>query len=198
MPTRQLTTKGAATRQRIIEGAAGLLRQSGAGASLDEIRAATSTSKSQLFHYFPDGREQLLLSVAAHEADQVLADQQPHLDDLTSWDSWHAWRDTVLDHYRRQGRHCPLSVLIGQLGRDSDGARAVQADLLDRWQRALAAGVRQMQEQGLMTRDLDAERAGDALLAGVQGGALALIVTGRTGPLESVLALMLDQLRVRP
>ena len=194
----QLTSKGAATRQRIIEGAAVLMRQSGPDASLDDIRGATSTSKSQLFHYFPQGREQLLLAVAAHEADQVLADQRPHLDDLTSWQSWHAWRNTVVARYRRQGRHCPLSVLIGQISRDNAGALAVQADLMERWQRALADGVRHMQERELMTRGIDAERAADALLAAVQGGALVLIVTGRSSSLESALDLTLDQLRVRP
>jgi AcrR family transcriptional regulator len=193
-----LTIKGAATRQRIIEGAAVLMRQSGAGVSLDEIRAATKTSKSQLFHYFPAGREQLVLAVASHEADQILADQQPHLDDLASWRSWHAWRNTVVARYRRQGAHCPLRVLLGQVSPDDEGARAVQVALMDRWQGKLAAGVRQMQDAGLMTRGLSADRAADALLAAVQGGALVLIVTGRSSSLEAALDLTLDQLRVQP
>jgi AcrR family transcriptional regulator len=193
-----LTIKGAATRQRIIEGAAVLMRQSGAGVSLDGIRAATRTSKSQLFHYFPDGREQLVLAVAAHEAEQILADQQPYLDELTSWQSWHAWRNTVVAHYRRQGRHCPLRVLLGELAPDDEGARAVQVELMDRWQAKLAAGVRHMQDHELMTRGLAADRAADALLAAVQGGALVLIVTGRSGSLEAALDLTLDQLRVQP
>ncbi|HEX3750117.1 MAG TPA: TetR/AcrR family transcriptional regulator, partial [Streptosporangiaceae bacterium] len=60
-----LTSKGTATRQRIVAGAAALVRDLGpANVSLDDIRAATSTSKSQLFHYFPDGKSDLLLAVA--------------------------------------------------------------------------------------------------------------------------------------
>ncbi|HEX4658285.1 MAG TPA: helix-turn-helix domain-containing protein, partial [Streptosporangiaceae bacterium] len=59
---RVLTSKGAATMQRIVAGAAALIRDRGvANVSLDDIRAATSTSKSQLFHYFPDGKSDLLL-----------------------------------------------------------------------------------------------------------------------------------------
>jgi AcrR family transcriptional regulator len=193
-----LTSKGAATRQRIIEGAAVLMRQSGGGVSLDEIRAATDTSKSQLFHYFPAGREQLVLAVAAHEADAILADQQPYLDDLTSWRSWYAWRNAVVARYRRQGRHCPLRVLLGRLSPDDEGARAVQVSLMDRWQGKLAAGVRHMQDHELMTRGLSADRAADALLAAVQGGALVLITTGRSSSLEAALDLTLDQLRGRP
>ena len=102
--------EGTATRQRIIEGAAAEIRERGvAVATLDDIRARTQTSKSQLFHYFPDGKEQLLLAVAEHEAQTVLDDQQPHLGALTSWAAWQRWRDAVVDRYRRQGQHCPLA-----------------------------------------------------------------------------------------
>ena len=47
----KLTPKGAATRARIVETAADLVLARGfGGTSLDDIRAGTSTSKSQLFH----------------------------------------------------------------------------------------------------------------------------------------------------
>src|SRR6266536_2612246 len=98
-----LTRKGLATRQRIVAGAAELFRGRGvAGTSLDDVCEATSTSKSQLFHYFPDGRTQLLAAVAQHEADRVLDDQQPALNQLTSWAAWQAWRDRVVERYRAQ------------------------------------------------------------------------------------------------
>jgi AcrR family transcriptional regulator len=190
-----LTTKGAATRQRVIEGAAALMRRHGPDVSLDEVRAETNTSKSQLFHYFPDGRKHLLLAVARHEAEQVISDQQPHIDALTSWDAWQAWRRAVVEHYRRQGRNCPLSVLIGQLAPDDEEAAAVVAGLLERWHGLLAAGVAAMQRQALMRTDVEAARAADALLSGLQGGAITLIATGRIGPLEAALELGLDALR---
>ena len=58
-----------ATRQRIIDGAAAEIRVNGAVATtLDDVMAHTGTSKSQLFHYFPRGKEQLLLAVAEQEA----------------------------------------------------------------------------------------------------------------------------------
>jgi hypothetical protein len=82
---RNLTAKGQATRQRIIECATAEIRDRGvAVATLDDIRARTQTSKSQLFHYFPDGKEQLLLAVAEYESKTVLDDQQPYVDALTS------------------------------------------------------------------------------------------------------------------
>jgi AcrR family transcriptional regulator len=193
--TRNLTPKGAATRQRIIEGAAAEIRENGVTATLDDIRVRTRTSKSQLFHYFPDGREQLLLAVARYEADRVLADQQPQLGDLTSWDAWLAWRQAVLARYREQGQHCPLNALITQLGRATPGAQAVVAQLMRQWQAEIATGIRNMQAAGEVTGDLDPERTAAAILAGVQGGVQMMLSTGDTAALEAALDLGIDYLR---
>src|ERR1700745_3315374 len=52
---RRLTSRGAATRERIVAGAAALIYEGGvASTSLDDIMAATRTSKLQLYHYFGD------------------------------------------------------------------------------------------------------------------------------------------------
>ncbi|MET9341616.1 aldo/keto reductase [Nonomuraea sp. NPDC003804] len=144
---RTLTRKGAATRQRILDGAAAHIREHGvATMTLDDVLARTATSKSQLFHYFPGGREELLLAVARLEADRVLEDQRPQLGDLTSWAAWQSWRDKVVDRYRRQGRRCPLNSVTSQLGSRTPGAQAVVTELMHRWQTEIAAGVRHMQD----------------------------------------------------
>ncbi|MGW0796281.1 TetR/AcrR family transcriptional regulator [Streptomyces sp. NPDC002692] len=192
----KLTAKGAATRGRIIEGAAAEMRERGvAVTTLDDVLARTGTSKSQLFHYFPGGKEELLLAVARFEADQVLADQRPELGDLTSWGAWLAWRDTVVARYRGQGQQCPLNMLMSQLGRSTPGAQAVVAELLGKWQGEIADGVRAMQRQGEIGPGVDADRSAAALLAGIQGGVVVLLSTGRTTHLEAALDLGIQQLR---
>jgi AcrR family transcriptional regulator len=191
----KLTPKGAATQARIVEGASAEIREHGVTATLDDIRARTGTSKSQLFHYFPDGREQLLLAVARYEADRVLADQQPQLGHLTSWDSWLAWRDAVVARYREQGQQCPLSVLVTQLGRATPGAQAVVTELMGQWQAEVAAGVRSMQASGEISLDLDPGRTAAAIVAGIQGGVVMLMSTGDTTPLEAALDLAIGYLR---
>lgn len=196
--TASLTPKGAATRQRIIEAASAEIREFGVTATLDDIRARVRVSKSQLFHYFPDGREQLLLAVARYEADLVLADQQPQLGDLSSWAAWRAWRDTVLARYREQGQQCPLSALITQLGRATPGAQAVMTELISRWQSQIAVGITRMQAAGEITRDLDAARTAAAILAGIQGGVVMMLSTGSLTPLEAALDLGIEHLRCRP
>ncbi|GAA1867394.1 TetR/AcrR family transcriptional regulator [Asanoa iriomotensis] len=193
-----MTQKGLATRQRIVEGAAAEIRERGvAETTLDHVRARTGTSKSQLFHYFPDGKEQLLLEVARHEADRVLSDQQPQLGDLTSWPAWQAWRDRVVDRYLRQGMDCPLSGVIAQLGRSTPGAQAVVSELMRQWQGEIAAGIRHMQGLGEIVPALDADRSAAALLAGIQGGVMVMLATGRIGHLEAALDVGIEGLRRR-
>jgi AcrR family transcriptional regulator len=190
-----LTAKGVATRQRILMGAAALIREAGVGdTTLDDIRLQTATSKSQLFHYFPNGRNELLLAVARFEADRVLADQQPHLSDLSTWDSWVRWRAALLERYERQGPTCPLAMLMSELGRTDPAAQAVTRSLLLRWRSDLATGVRSMQSVGAVRGALDADRFAGALVAGIQGGVAILLATGSSADLEAVLDLMLDQL----
>src|SRR5439155_1699789 len=49
------TAKGRATRERILQAAAELIAEKGAaGMSLDDVRARTGASRSQLYHYFED------------------------------------------------------------------------------------------------------------------------------------------------
>ena len=169
--TQVLTAKGRATRARIVEGAAEVLRERGvAFTTLDDIRDRTGTSKSQLFHYFPDGKDELLLAVAQFEADRVLEDQQPYLGRLDSWEDWRRWRDVVVERYERQGDQCPLGALFLQVGRSRPGSRAIVAELMRQWQDQLADGMRALQARGLASPSLDVGQASAALLAGIQGG----------------------------
>lgn len=196
LQVQNLTAKGRATRQRIIEGAAMEIRERGVTATtLDDIRARTQTSKSQLFHYFPDGKDQLLLAVAEQEAQTVLDDQQPHLGALTSWAAWQRWRDAVVDRYRRQGQHCPLGVLMSEIGRTTPGAQAVTSALIRQWHDEIATGVRHMQTQGKVGARLDADRVAAALLAGIQGGVGVMLATGDLSYLEAALDVGIESLR---
>ncbi|MFD9880237.1 TetR/AcrR family transcriptional regulator [Streptomyces alboflavus] len=190
------TAKGRATRARIVEGAALVLREQGVGfTTLDDIRGRTGTSKSQLFHYFPDGKDELLLAVAQFEADRILEDQQPHLGQLDSWESWQRWRDVVVERYERQGDHCPSGALFLHVGRARPGARAIVTELMRQWQAQLARGMQALQAQGLVSADLDVERASAALLAGLQGGVAILMSTGDSTHLKAAIDTGIEHLR---
>ncbi|WP_329038426.1 TetR/AcrR family transcriptional regulator [Streptomyces sp. NBC_01725] len=184
----ELTAKGKATRSRIVEGAAAVLRERGvASATLDDVMARTSTSKSQLFHYFPAGKDELLVAVAQFEADQVLEDQQPYLGHLDSWEAWEQWRDVVIKRYEAQGDQCPLGSLFLQIGRSTPGTRAIVIELMRQWQESLAAGIRALQASGRLPVEMDVERRAAALLTGIQGGVSILLSTGRSAHLRAAL-----------
>lgn len=182
-------------RNRIIEGTAAHLRSDEPGTvTLDDVRAWTGTSKSQLFHYFPEGKEELLLEVARYEAERVLEDQQPHLGALNSWASWGRWQDAVIARYRAQGARCPLASLMSQV--DSvPGASQVAISLLNRWQEYVRQGITAMQAQGDIAPQLDAQSTAAAFIAGIQGGVTILRSTGDTAHLEAIFGLLTSYLQ---
>jgi AcrR family transcriptional regulator len=185
---KKLTARGQATRQRIVEGASKECRfRSAPLTTLEHIMDRTQTSKSQLFHYFPEGKEQLFLEVARYEAEQILEDQQPFLSDLTSWQAWEHWRDALVDRYRRQGHLCPLAGLIAEVGRTTPGAQAISRELFLQWHASIVTGIRAMQNLDEISPSVDADRAGAALLAGIQGGVGVLMSTGDLTYLEAAL-----------
>ncbi|WP_022901618.1 TetR/AcrR family transcriptional regulator [Humibacter albus] len=194
----KLTAKGQATRTRILDAAAEYLRgEAPGGVTLDEVLAASRTSKGQLFHYFPGGKEELLLAVARLEAERVLDDQRPYLDALDSWDSWAKWRGALIRRYRAQGTQCPLASLMSQVG-NVDGAAEVATALLQNWQAHVRRGIQRMQDSGQVSLGMDADRMAAAFIAGIQGGVTVLRTTGSTSHLEAMLDVLLAHLRGAP
>src|ERR1700759_3904909 len=170
-----LTAKGAATRERIVRAAADLVLDRGVGGmTLDEIRAGTATSKSQLFHYFPGGKSELVAAIAAMQSGRVRAAQQPWLDDLSTLASWQGWRDAVVAYYRDlTHKYCSISALVTEVAPADPALAAEVAAYADRWLGQLTAGVRKL---GLRAGS-DPERLGLAVFAAHQGGLLGLQAT---------------------
>jgi AcrR family transcriptional regulator len=184
-----LTTKGAATRERIIEAAADLVLARGVGGtSLDDIRSGTSTSKSQLFHYFPGGKSELVGAIAAVQMERVLEAQRPWLDHLDTWASWRSWRDAVVTYYAAQTHSC---CAIGSMVTEllvSDPARAAEVNAhADRWCAYLAAGLRRMAANGSLRAGADPERLATATFAALQGGLLVMQMRDSAEPLAAAL-----------
>ena len=197
MDVSRLTPKGAATRARIVEAAAELVLERGVGGtSLEDIRAVTATSKSQLFHYFPGGKSDLVSAIVAFQSERVLAAQRPYLDLLDNWESWDGWRDAVLAHYAAQPHwRCPVGALAGELS-GNDPARAADAAAhMDRWRDHLQAGLTRMRATGLLRADSDPEALALAVLASLQGGLLLTQTMHSLAPLRAALDGALSVLR---
>jgi AcrR family transcriptional regulator len=194
---RGITAKGLATKSRIVAGAAVVVRERGVAATgLEDIREATGTSGGQMTHYFPGGKAELLLDVARFEAEQILEEQRPLLDDLTSWRAWRAWADDVVERHEQQREHCGLSTLLSQLEPGDPAVRQVLLELFERWRAALELGIRAMQRDGEMDPGADPRESARALLASVQGGVVMLLATGSSDYLKSALDTCFARLRV--
>ena len=188
-PPTGLTPRGEATRARIVEAAADLFLARGVGGtSLDDIRAGTATSKSQLFHYFPGGKSDLVGAIATFQSARVLEAQRPFLDTLDTWEAWEGWRAAVLTHYGSQPHWgCPMGALAGELaGQDPELAADVAAQL-DRWRGYLEEGVRRMISAGLLRPDADPETIALSIFAAVQGGLLLTQTMQSLKPLRAAL-----------
>ncbi len=192
----KITERGRRTRQRIIEATGQQILASGiGGTTLDTVRAATLTSKSQLFHYFPGGKTELVLEVAGWEGRQLLAAQEPEIHDLGTWDSWERWRSALVDYYIGRGRWaCPIGSLAMQAAMTDAGLERMIAQSMSQWREMLADGIRRMQAAGLVDAGADASRIAVVVLAAIQGG-LVLSQGERAGwPLEAALDTALDSL----
>lgn len=185
-----LTPRGRATRERIVTAAATLMHQRGvAGTSLDDVRAATGTSKSQLYHYFDD-KSALVAAVIRWQVQRVLQAQQPELDGIDSLAALCRWRNRVVELNRQAvPRGCPIRRLASELTEKDPTARAELVRGFAAWEQLLAAGLRRMQGSGELDADPD-ELAG-GLLAALQGGLLLTRATQTVAPLESALDLAL-------
>src|SRR4029077_6818249 len=90
------TAKGRARRQRILQAAAELVAEKGAaGMSLDDVRARTGASRSQLYHYFQD-RDDLVRTVVDVTTDAVIDVQGDLLHHLDTWAGIDRWFDSLV------------------------------------------------------------------------------------------------------
>ena len=197
-----LTAKGRATRERILDAAAGLMFAQGvAGTSLDDVKASAGVSSSQLYHYFVD-KQALVMAVISHQTDAVLAGQQPHLAALDNMAALRAWRDVLVRFRRARGCRggCPIGSLVSELTETDAVARARLGTSFRRWEGSIRAGLRAMSERGDLAATADPDALALALLAAIQGGILLTQVYRETKPMEAALDTMLAHIQslVRP
>lgn len=174
MTSQPTTKKGRETRDRIVQAAAELVAEKGAaGMSLDDVKARTGASRSQLYHYFKD-RDDLVRAVIDATSDAVIGVQGDLLKHLDSWAAFDRWFDALVDlQIDRQARGgCPIGSLAGQLAERDESARAAIARGLQCWEQPVAEGLQRMKAQGKLRPSADPAALATATLASIQGGLL--------------------------
>ncbi len=193
----RLTARGAATRDRIVQAAADLMYVRGVNATtLDDIRAATGTSKSQLYRHFPD-KEALVHAVIALRGQQVIERETQRLGRLSSFSGLTRWRDALIEVSSLQnGAHgCALGSMASELADQDEQARASLAALFTTWEGLLAAGLERMQAKGTLSPDARPGQLAVGLMAALQGGYLLASTARDVRPMEIALDLALEHVR---
>lgn len=195
------TAKGQATKERIVQAAADLILARGiAGTSLDDVRAATGTSKSQLYHYFAD-KADLLRAVVAAQTERVLQAQRPLLESLDSWAGLQRWSEAAVSAAgaalargdTRSG--CPIGSLVIELADTDSAARDALASAFARWESYLATGLTAMRDRGELIPGANPAELAVATIASLQGGILLAQAAHSTQPLRQALEAALRYLR---
>jgi AcrR family transcriptional regulator len=120
---RRLTARGAATRARIVASADELIALKGAAATtLDEVTAASGTSKSQLYRHFPD-KSALVQAVIALRGGRVLEREEQHLRRIDSFSGLDRWCKAILQRVTAR-RGADRAVTCWSRSPRSDGLRA--------------------------------------------------------------------------
>jgi len=191
------TAKGRETRRRIVEAASDLMVDRGVAAvSLDEVGRVTSTSKSQMYHYFAD-KDELVAAVVICVRDRILGFQRGLLEAAETVDDVAHWADAIVAFHRQAARWpgCPLGTLAGELTSKSGSGRSDIGEAFDSWLLLLQDAVVRLQRSGRLRPDADPERLAMATLASLQGGLLLSRALQDESPLSVALDAAVDHLR---
>ncbi|MBP0455931.1 TetR/AcrR family transcriptional regulator [Streptomyces montanisoli] len=191
-----LTSKGQATRARILEQAAELIYTKGVHATNNEqIRRAAGVSGSQLNHYFPT-KESLVLAVIAWQAERVLTfhrgERFGHFDSI---DAFREWADHYVAYERAYQEGCTLGSLASEIIKTDLDVHEQLAGEFDQWRGIFRDGLQRMQQLGRLDADADPTRLAGLLLAAFQGGMLLAQVAGNNAPLADALGAAIDHVQ---
>jgi TetR/AcrR family transcriptional regulator, transcriptional repressor for nem operon len=197
MSSMPATKQGRATRERIVRAAAELIAEHGAaGTSLDDVRAATGASKSQLYHYFDD-KHGLVQAVVDYQCAAVLGQQAHALASVSNWEDLERWADvmvaTVEDQDARVG--CPIGTLAATLSDADEGLRTSLSEAFRAWSDAIRAALLRLQANGLIAAGADLDTLTTITLAAIQGGLLLAKTSRDAGQLRAALDGAIAQLR---
>lgn len=176
------STKGAATRDQILNAAARLIHVQGYQCtSLDDVLRESGVGKGNFYYYFKSKEDlgyaiidritrgfverSLGPSFADTEADPVA--------------QIHEFLDRVLDaqRLRKCVGGCVMGNLASELSDVHEGFRQRLAGIFELWRAQLAEAVSRGQARGRLRTDVDASRVAQFLVAGLEGSILLSKVT---------------------
>jgi len=192
-----VTARGLATRARIIDAAADLMWRRGVGATtLDDVRAASGTSKSQLYDHFKD-KDELVHAVVQRQGDYIIDMNRKALANLNSMRGLELWRDGALQKVTvvNGAYGCELGSLAAELSDVDEPVRVMMDKMFRDWEKLLEDGFERMRRRGILREDADPRSLATAVIAALQGGYLMSQVAHEVEPMRVALDMVLDRVR---
>ena len=171
MPGEPITSRGRASRERIVERAADLFAERGiAGTSVDEVLAAAVAGKGQFYHYFRS-RDELVAAAVAHRCAQVVDGLTEALGDVSSLAGLEQALAGFIAGFEQAGLPgCPIGTLAAEVAGRNEAARLQAAAGFDAWERLLADALERMRQRGELRADAAPAMLATGLLASIEGG----------------------------
>jgi TetR/AcrR family transcriptional repressor of nem operon len=193
----RITARGVVTRDRILRAASEMMRVKGVeGTTFDEVRAASGTSKSQIYHHFPN-KEALVREVVALWGRWRIEEQEQYLGRLDSIRGLERWRNAIVQQNRLvNGAHgCIIGALAGELSDHDEHARLILAAIFQSWEALFVEGFERMRAAGVLEEDVDPVTLATAVMAALQGGYLLAQTQRSSGPMEVALDMAVAHVR---
>jgi TetR/AcrR family transcriptional repressor of nem operon len=171
------STKGAATRDQILNAAARLIHVQGyQSTSLDDVLRESGVGKGNFYYYFKSKEDlgyaiidRITQAFVERSLGPAFADTDA--DPVTQI---HGFLDRVLEaqRVRKCVGGCVMGNLASELSDVHEGFRQRLAGIFDLWRVHLAEAVSRGQARGRLRADVDASRVAQFLVAGLEGSIL--------------------------
>ncbi len=171
------STKGAATRDQILNAAARLIHVQGyQSTSLDDVLRESGVGKGNFYYYFKSKEDlgyaiidRITQAFVERSLGPAFADTDA--DPVTQI---HGFLDRVLEaqRLRKCVGGCVMGNLASELSDVHEGFRQQLAGIFDLWRVHLAEAVSRGQARGRLRADVDASRVAQFLVAGLEGSIL--------------------------
>jgi TetR/AcrR family transcriptional repressor of nem operon len=187
-------TRGATTRERVIEEAAALIREKGFRAtSIGDVLERAGVQKGSFYYYFPS-KEDLGHAVLSRWTEELRARLLDFLRDrsggIAPLDRVAAALDGFVQEQESTGCRggCPFGNLAIELADVDEGFREPLSAAFRELSDAFAGLLRDAREDGTLRPDADPRRLGAFLVAAIEGGILLAKVHRDCEPLRASLS----------
>ncbi len=177
MTTETKSARGAATRDQILDAAAGLIHLRGYHAtSLDDVLRESGVGKGNFYYYFKSKEDlgyaiidRVIRGFLERSLEPAFADSAG--DPVAQI---HVFLDRVLDSQRRRNcvGGCAMGNLACELSDVHEGFRQRLAEIFVQWRTRLTEALSRGQARGRVRSDCDPARVAQFLVAGLEGAIL--------------------------